>query len=220
MTTTAITENVEQVKQRIDAAAQRSGRSSKDVTVVAVTKSASVGQILEAQQAGLSVFGESRVQDAMEKIAQVPAEWHMIGHLQSNKVKPALGLFQMIQSVDSVRLAQKMNEELLIENKMMPVLLELNVSGEAQKHGFGPEEIYSAVDVIKPLTQIFVKGVMGVAPNVAIEAPRREAFKKLKNIFIVLKALKSDRFQMQTLSICQSMIIQLLHSPSLRLNPR
>ena len=204
MIMTAIRENVEQIKQRIDAAAIRSGRSLKDVALVAVTKNASVAQILEAQEAGLGIFAENRVQDAMEKIPQVNAQWHMIGHLQSNKVKPALSLFQMIQSVDTVRLAEKIQEELLPENRIMPVLLEVNVSGESRKHGFSPENIYSAVEELAPLTQVHVKGLMGIAPNVLEEAPKREAFKKLKNIFVVLKALKSERLQMQTLSMGMS----------------
>jgi len=101
-------------------------------------------------------------------------------------------------------LAEKINEELLAQNKMMPVLLEVNVSQEEKKHGFSPEEIYGAIDLIAPLTQIYVKGLMGIAPNVAEETPKREAFKKLKKIFIVLKALKSERLQMQTLSMGMS----------------
>ena len=204
MVMTAITENIERVKQRLEAAAGRSGRALKDIAIVAVTKSANVERILEAQRAGLTQFGENRVQEASEKIPLVPAEWHMIGHLQSNKIKPALGLFQMIQSVDTVRLAEKINAELLVENKTMSVLLQVNVSGEGQKSGFGAEEIYSAVEKIKPLTQLIVQGVMGMAPLSDDEGPKREAFKKLKNVFIVLKAMKTERFRMQTLSMGMS----------------
>src|SRR5690242_11342343 len=116
MVMTAIKENIEQVQERISAAAQRSGRAASDVKIVAVTKSAGVEKILEAQQAGLTLFAENRVQDAIEKVPQVPGEWHMIGHLQTNKIKPALGLFQCIQSVDSVRLAKEINQALLAEN--------------------------------------------------------------------------------------------------------
>ena len=204
MIMTAITENIEQVRQRIDAAAQKSRRSSKDVTVVCVTKSANIEQILEAQKAGLSIFAESRVQDAAEKVPQVPAEWHMIGHLQTNKIQTALGLFQCLESLDSVRLAEEINEQLLPLNKVFPVLLEVNISGEKQKFGFEPEQIYSAVDRIKALTQLEVRGVMGIAPNTPDPEARRAAFKKLKSIFIVLKGMKSERFQMQTLSMGMS----------------
>ena len=205
MIMTAIRENVERVRERVSAAAQRSGRSPSDITIVAVTKSANVGQILEAQQAGITVFAENRVQDAQEKIPAVPgAEWHMVGHLQTNKIKTALGLFQCIQSVDSARLAREINEALLPEGRVLPVLLEVNISGEKQKFGFGPEQIYSVVDEIGPLTQLEVRGVLGIAPNVAEEAPKREAFKKLRNIFIVLKGMKGERMRMQTLSMGMS----------------
>jgi PLP dependent protein len=204
MVTAGIKENVERVREEIAAAAQRTGRQTSDIVLCAVTKGASVAQILEAKEAGITVFAENRVQEAQEKIAQVPAEWHMIGHLQSNKIKPALALFQAIQSVDTLRLAEKLNEELLAEGRTLPVLLEVNVSGEEQKHGFSPMDIYSAVDGLAPLTQLQVKGLMGIAPNVAEEAPKREAFKKLKSLSIVLKGMKKERLEMRTLSMGMS----------------
>ena len=204
MIATAVRENIEQVRERISAAAQKSGRTLSDIAIVAVTKSANVGQIQEAQQAGLTIFAENRVQDAAEKIPQAPAQWHMIGHLQTNKIKTALGLFQCVQSVDSVRLAREIDQALLQENRTLPVLLEVNISGEKQKFGFEPEQIYSAVDEIKLLTQLEVRGVMGIAPNTAEEGSKREAFKKLKNIFIVLKGMKGERLCLQTLSMGMS----------------
>ena len=199
-----ITENIEQIRKRMDSAVSRSGRSLKDVTIVAVTKSASAEQVLEAQRSGLSIFAENRVQDALEKAAQVPAQWHMIGHLQTNKIKTALGLFQCVQSVDSVRLAREINAQLQMENRVFPVLLEVNISAEKQKFGFDSDEIYSAVDEIKKLTQLDVRGLMGIAPNTEDKDALRASFKKLKNIFIVLKAMKGERFQMQTLSMGMS----------------
>ena len=204
MTLTIVKENVERVREKIDAAAQHFGRSLKDVTLVAVTKSASVEQILEAQQAGVTVFAENRIQDAQVKIPQVTAEWHMIGHLQSNKIKTALGLFQCVQSVDSVRLAKEINEALLAENRVLPVFLEVNISGEKQKFGFDPMEVYSAVDEIKPLTQLAVQGVMGIAPNTEDAEARRASFKKLKGVFTVLKSMKGERFEMKHLSMGMS----------------
>ena len=204
MTATAITENIEQVKKRIEAVLARTGRGLGDIKIVAVTKSARLDQILEAQTAGIQVFAENRVQEAQEKAPQVPAEWHMIGHLQSNKIKSALGLFQCVQSVDAVQLAKEINAQLLAEQKTLPVLLEVNTSQEKQKFGFDPQEIYSAVDEIRTLTQLEVRGLMGIAPNTADAQARRAAFKKLKNVFVVLKGMKGDRFQMQTLSMGMS----------------
>ena len=200
-----VKENLEKLHERISLAAKKSGRSAEDIALVAVTKGAALPAILEAQACGVKIFAENRVQDAQEKIPVAPnAEWHMIGHLQSNKIKPCLGLFHCVQSVDSVRLAERIQAELLTENRVFPVLLEVNVSGEAQKHGFHPEEIYAAADSIRALTQLEVRGVMGIAPNTSDMEALRAAFKKLKGVFTVLKSMKSERFQMQTLSMGMS----------------
>lgn len=204
MIMTAIKENIERVREKVDAAAQRSGRSLNDITIVAVTKSASVAEVLEAREAGLTVFAENRVQDAQVKVPLVPGEWHMIGHLQTNKIKTALGLFQCVQSVDSVRLAREINEALAAENRVLPVLLEVNISGEKQKFGFDPMEVYAAVDEIKTLTQLSVQGVMGIAPNTGDMEARRASFKKLKGVFTVLKSMKAERFEMKYLSMGMS----------------
>lgn len=202
---TNVKENLETLRARIAAAAQKSGRTAQDVTLVGVTKGAAVPAILEAQKEGVQIFAENRIQDAQEKIPAVPgAEWHLIGHLQTNKIKAALGLFQCLQSVDSVRLAQELNAELLAENRVLPVLLEVNISGEKQKFGFEPEQIYSAVDEIRTLTQLDVRGVMGIAPNTEDMDARRTSFKKLKGVFTVLKSMKGDRFQMKHLSMGMS----------------
>ncbi len=202
---TNVKENLEVLRARIDQAAQKSGRTGQDVTLVAVTKGAAIPAILEAQKEGVQIFAENRVQDAQEKIPAIPgAEWHMIGHLQTNKIKTALGLFQCVQSVDSVRLATELNAELVLENRLLPVLLEVNISGEKQKFGFEPEQIYSAVDEIKKLTQLEVRGVMGLAPNTDDGQARRASFKKLRGVFTVLKSMKGDRFQMKYLSMGMS----------------
>ncbi len=202
---TSVKENLDQLRERIDRAAKRSGRSGQDVTLVAVTKQAAVAAILEAQQAGIQFFAENRVQDALEKIPQVPgAEWHMVGHLQTNKIKSALSVFHCFDSIDSVRLAEEVNSQLAAENRVFPVFLEVNISGEKQKFGFEPDRIYSAVDEIKKLTQLEVRGLMGIAPNTEDVEARRAAFKKLRGVFTVLKSMKGDRFQMKYLSMGMS----------------
>lgn len=200
-----VAENLQALRERIEQAAQKSGRTAQDITLVAVTKGAAVPAVLEAQQAGVQFFAENRIQDAQEKIPAVPgAQWHMIGHLQTNKIKAALSLFQCLQSLDSVRLAEEVNSELLAENRVLPVMLEVNISGEKQKFGFEPDQIYSAVDQIKKLTQLDVQGVMGIAPNTDDAEARRASFKKLKGLFTVLKAMKGERFQMKYLSMGMS----------------
>lgn len=201
----SIKENFERLQTRISAAAQKSARAAGDISFVAVTKNVPVQAILEAQACGIGLFAENRVQDAEAKIPLIPgAGWHMVGHLQTNKIKAALGLFQCVQSVDSVRLASQIHEALLPENRVLPVLLEVQLSPEPQKFGFKPEEIYAAVDAIRPFTSLEVQGVMGIAPNTDDGQVRRDAFKKLKGVFTVLKSMKSERFEMKILSMGMS----------------
>ena len=191
VSSTDIREALERVRSRIEAAAVRSGRAAAEIILVAVTKGAGPEAVRAAQEAGLTVFGENRVQEAQEKIAAAGpgCEWHLVGHLQSNKTPAAVTLFQLIHSVDSVRLAQKIDQEALAQGRVMPVLLEINISGEEQKYGFAPEEIYSAIDAVKELPNLKVLGLMGIAPNTADPEPRRQAFRKLKGLFTVCKGM-------------------------------
>ena len=199
-----IAENIRKVQARIQEAAGKTGRSLKDITLVAVTKGVPVESALAAKDAGIGVFAESRVQEALEKAPVVPAEWHFIGHLQSNKVDAAIGLFSLIQSVDSTRLAEKIHAAALATNQTVSALLEINLSGERQKYGFAPEEIYGAADALKSFSCLRVLGLMGIAPNSPDPAVRRAAFKKLKNIFSVCKTIKNENFQMTHLSMGMS----------------
>lgn len=195
---------IEEVQAKIAAAAMKTGRTLKDITLVAVAKGATLEAILLALDAGIGIFAENRIQEAREKVPQVPAQWHLVGHLQSNKIKDALQLFEMIQSVDSLSLAGKLNAELLSQNRVFPVLLEVNISNEKQKFGFEPQELYGAVDEIKNLSQIHVMGLMGIAPQSPDAEARRAAFKKLRGLFGVCKTLKSERFEMKYLSMGMS----------------
>ncbi len=203
----SIRERLESVRSRIAGAAQRAGRRAADITLVAVSKGAAIQEIVEAGQAGLSVFGENKVQEAVQKIPAVSLaelQWHMVGHLQSNKVKDAVALFHLIQSVDTVRVAEKISQEAVLAGKTMPVLLEVNVSGEQAKYGFKSEEIYSAVDSVVQLPNIKVLGLMGMAPDAADPAPRRAAFKMLKGLFGVCKTMKYPALEMKYLSMGMS----------------
>ena len=198
---------LEAVRSRLEDAARKSGRSLKDITLVAVTKGTKTDLIRQAKEAGLVICGENRVQEAEEKILALldtEIQWHLVGHLQSNKVKTAISLFQLIQSVDTVRVAGKISQGSLAENKMSSVLLEVNISGEAQKYGFKPEEVYSAIDEIGQMPGIRVQGLMGIAPNTPEEQPKREAFKKLKGIFSACKMLKHANIEMKYLSMGMS----------------
>ena len=197
----------ETVQAKIDEAARKTGRSLKDITLVAVTKGVKSELILEVKEAGLSIFGENRVQEAEEKIPAVnfpDVQWQLIGHLQSNKVKTAVALFQLIQSVDTVRLADKISQEALAAGKMMPVLLEVNISGEEQKYGFKTEEVYSAIDQMASMQGIRVLGLMGMASNLVNENVKRETFKKLRGLFSACKMLKHPNIEMKFLSMGMS----------------
>jgi hypothetical protein len=203
---TGIREKLEAVRAAIEEAARQGGRLAGEITLVAVTKGASPEAIAAAREAGLSVFGENKVQEAQTKIPQAgaPAEWHMVGHLQTNKVKAAVSLFSMIESVDSVRLAKAVSDEAVASGKVMPVLLEVNLSGEPRRFGFSPEEIYAGVEEAAKLPGIRVAGLMGIAPHPADEAAKRAAFKKLRSIFNVCKALKRPNLEMKYLSMGMS----------------
>lgn len=206
-TTTGFKERLERVQGAMDEAARKSGRSLKDITLVAVTKHASQELILEAQSAGLTLFGESKVQEAEAKILSVNVpgvQWHMIGHLQSNKVKTAVSLFSLIESVDSVRLAKNISDTSLAENKVASILLEINISGELQKYGFKPEELYTAIEEVAELPGVRVLGLMGIAPQSADPEVKREAFKKLRKLFSVCKGLKHGNVEMKHLSMGMS----------------
>ena len=200
-------EKLERIRSLIEKAAAAAGRSAKDIQLVAVTKGVTAERVAEAVSAGLVHFGENRVQEAEAKIPLVAGHglhWHMIGHLQTNKAKPALALFQTIQSVDSVRLAKVLSDVCVEENRTASLLLEVNASGEPQKHGFKPEEVYTAAESIMKLPGVFVRGLMGMAPNAADTALRRECFRKLRNIFSVLKTFKNPQLEMKTLSMGMS----------------
>jgi pyridoxal phosphate enzyme (YggS family) len=179
-----IAANIEEVQRRIAGACQRSHRSPNEIKLVAITKAAEVPAIRAAFNSGIRDFGENRVQEAEDKIAQLTnlksvVTWHMVGHLQSNKAKSAVELFDIIHSVDSVRLAEILNRR---AEKPLPVLLEVNVSREATKGGFSIVEIEAAVKAIKQLPHLKVLGLMTVAPFVTDPEEVRPVFRKLREL--------------------------------------
>lgn len=203
----SVRDRLEAVWGRMERAAKTSGRSLKDVTLVAVTKGVAADAIAQAHDAGVLVFGENKIQEALGKIPQVSfsAEWHLVGHLQTNKVKEAVGLFSVIQSVDSVRLAEKINRECAAAGKTVSVFLEVKLSGEARKYGFGPEDLYAAIESMREFSAIRISGLMGIAPYEGAGPPeKREAFKKLRNLFSVCKSLKQENLAMRFLSMGMS----------------
>jgi PLP dependent protein len=174
--------NIREVERRIARAAERSGRPPDDITIIAVTKTIELQLIQEAFEAGMRHFGESRIQEAKDKIGQLTAlqplsTWHMVGHLQTNKVGLAVELFHFIQSVDSIRLAEIISRH---AQRDMPILLQVNVSGEASKFGFPPDAVSSAVEVIAHFPHLQIKGLMTIAPLTNNPEEVRPCFRQLR----------------------------------------
>jgi hypothetical protein len=174
------------VQERIAAAARRAGRDPAEVTLVAVSKTHSPEEVAAAYAAGLRVFGENRVEEAAPKAeavarlvapAVLPA-WHLIGHLQSRKADEVLPWASMVHSVDSVKLAQRLSR--LVTAEKLPILLEVNVSGEASKYGFRPEELPAAVEAIASLPGLALQGLMTMAPIAADPEDVRPVFAALR----------------------------------------
>jgi pyridoxal phosphate enzyme (YggS family) len=180
----SIAENYRQIQERIGAACQRAGRDRGAVLLLPVSKGQSAGAVEEAAALGLRIFGENKVQEAKVKISQSPArlQWHMIGHLQSNKARDAVLLFSMIESIDSVELAREVNKWADKLAKRVPILLEVNCAGEASKFGFQPGELRSACDEINSLERIEIHGLMTIAPYTPTAERVRPFFAKLREL--------------------------------------
>jgi pyridoxal phosphate enzyme (YggS family) len=181
-----------EVRARVAAAAERAGRDPGSVAIVAVTKTIPPDVIRIAFQAGFRCFGENRVQEAQAKIAALAlpgVRWELIGHLQTNKAARAVELFDRVQSVDSLRLARILDTQAASQGRTLPVLLEVNVAGEASKTGFAPEELAPAARDIARLAHLRPEGLMTVAPIAARAEDVRPVFRRLREL---LRALRED----------------------------
>jgi pyridoxal phosphate enzyme (YggS family) len=176
--------NLSVIRERIKAACERAGRDPSSVALVAVTKGQPPEAVNAAVELGLNLFGENRVQVAKVKIPLCASKsrWHMIGHLQSNKCRDAVGLFDMIQSVDSLHLATEISRRAQQEAKTMPVLLEVNVAGEASKFGYRPETLFVELKQINELPQLEIHGLMTMAPWTAEPEKVRSVFRRLREV--------------------------------------
>jgi pyridoxal phosphate enzyme (YggS family) len=187
----SIRENLRSVQARIAEALERSGREAEHVTLVTVTKMVGLAKIQEALEAGINHIGENRVKDAEPKITALKDRsnitWHMIGHLQTNKAKRAVELFQVIHSVDSLRLVKEINKRALQHEKVVDVLFEVNVSGERSKYGLSANELLPIIREAAQFEGISVKGLMTMAPFLADPEETRPYFRKLRELFIMLK---------------------------------
>jgi PLP dependent protein len=181
MTKGTIADRITIVRHRVEAACARSSRSPEDVTLIAVSKGSKPEAVREVVAAGVVDIGENRVQEAQGKRPQLEdlpgLTWHMIGHLQTNKVKAALNLFDILHSVDSLHLAEEISRR---ASGPVPVFLEVNIAAEPAKHGFPPNELMTAYGAIASLTNIHVRGLMTVAPLVHDPEQVRPVFRDLR----------------------------------------
>jgi PLP dependent protein len=182
----AIRENVAAIRQRIAAACARVGRDAAEVTLVAVSKTVEPARIRAAITAGIQVLGENRVQEAQGKIAELsgeaPVQWHLIGHLQSNKARRAVELFDAVHSVDSLKLAEKLAQAAAELGKRLPVFLEVNLGGEDSKAGITLEEVLPLCAAVNELAALELKGLMAVPPFLDDPEQVRPYFRRLREL--------------------------------------
>ena len=201
-----IKDNIIIVEKEIKASLDKAGRECDAAKLIAVSKTKPVELLKEAYDAGMRDFGENKVQEIMDKFEQLPKDirWHMIGHLQTNKVKYIVDKVYLIHSVDSLKLAKEISKEALKKNTNVNVLIEVNVADEDSKFGVSVDETESLIREISALPAITVKGLMTVAPYVENAEENRPVFKKLKQLFVDIKAKNIDNVFMEIMSMGMS----------------
>jgi pyridoxal phosphate enzyme (YggS family) len=199
----SVEEKIKDIWSRIEKAAENTGRDREDIKLVAVTKTVEVERIKQAIKCGIKIIGENRVQEAESKFGQIAekVEKHLVGHLQTNKVKKAVELFDFIQSVDSQRIAQEISRRASQMGKVMNVLVEINTSGEKTKFGVDPHEVLSLIKSISNLGGIRIKGLMTIGLFTDNPEDTRPCFKKLKSIFEKIKSENISPVEMLYLSM-------------------
>ena len=180
----SIAENLERVRKRIAHAAAKAGRAIDEIELVAITKTHPVEKVREAIEAGQTLFGESRVQEARTKIPELPSNvrWHFVGHLQKNKIRHALPLFELFHGVDSLALAQEINRVAADEGMHPRVLLEVNVAGEGSKFGFSPDKLREQMEELLALPRLSILGLMCIPPIAEEAEASREYFVQLREL--------------------------------------
>ena len=201
-----IKEQLEEVRERVNAACLRAGRDPKSVTLIAVSKTKPAQAVQEAYEAGARDFGENKVQEILQKQPALPQDirWHMIGHLQRNKVHQVIGKAVLIHAVDSLRLAEQIEQEAAKRNLDVDVLLEINVAKEESKYGFFLEDAEEAIRQISSLPHVHIKGLMTIAPFVENPEENRGIFQKLYHFSVDINDKNIDNVTMGVLSMGMS----------------
>jgi pyridoxal phosphate enzyme (YggS family) len=200
----SIRENIEEIIKRKNEAALRCGRNPEDITIIAVSKTVDGSRAREAVMGGLDNLGENRVQEIMNKydeLQDLPVKWHMIGHLQKNKVKYIIDKVELIHSVESIELAAEINKRASQHNIISNILIELNIGEEESKFGINENSVYDFVGSLEQFENIKVMGFMTVAPFCENPEDIRWVFKKMKEIFDKISAMNLKNTQMKYLSM-------------------
>ena len=211
MSETYIRENLQQIERRIQAACDRSGRAREEVLLIAVSKTKPASMVREAMEAGIRDFGENKVQELCGKAEEIsgPADlpaagtlnWHLIGHLQRNKVKYVVDRACLIHSVDSLRLAEEIQKEAEKKDCQADILIEVNIGDEESKSGVAKEEAISLVKAVAPLSRVHIKGLMAVAPIVAEPDESRPYFREMARLREEIRSMGLPGVEMKELSM-------------------
>ena len=196
-------ENLANVEKNIEQACKNAGRSRNEVTLIAVSKTKPVEMLQEIYDENIRDFGENKVQELCSKMEQLPSDirWHMIGHLQRNKVKYIVGKVELIHSVDTYRLAEEINIQAKKQNVIVPILVEVNIAHEESKFGISAEDVILLVEEISRLENIRIKGLMTIAPYVKNPEDNRLYFRKIKQLSVDITNKNIDNVSMEILSM-------------------
>lgn len=202
-----IRDNLTAVKAKIQAACDRSGRAYAEITLVNVSKTKPIELLQEGYEAGMRVFGENKVQEIRDKYEAFRPEgiqWHLIGHLQRNKVKYIVDKVALIHSVDSIRLAETIDQEAAKKGVIVPVLIQVNMAQEESKFGLDKEEVMALVADVRKLEHLKIEGLMTIAPFVDDPEENRPVFRAMRELFIDIKGQNLDNVSMNVLSMGMS----------------
>ncbi len=181
---TDIRANLERVRERVAKAAERAGRRPADVLLIGVSKTVEVARIRQAIEAGVEALGENRVQEARDKVVEIgrPVPWHLIGHLQTNKVRDALELFDVVHSLDRLDLAKELDKRARARGRTVAALVEVNLAGEASKGGVSPDGLGALLDAVAAMSAVSVRGLMAIPPEAKEPDDSRVWFRALRKL--------------------------------------
>lgn len=198
-----LSENLKEVERKIEAACARAGRAREEVTLIAVSKTKPVSMLQAVYQEGIREFGENKVQEMCDKMEVLPQDihWHMIGHLQTNKVKYIVGKTALIHSVDSLHLASEIEKQAAKMDVCVSILIEVNIAEEESKFGIHREEAISLVRSIATFPHLHIKGLMTIAPFVENPEDNRDYFRQIRQLSVDIKEQNIDNVDMDILSM-------------------